>query len=151
LPRVTQTLDSAPLPSEALRETVGLVVTGSPVLQQRHLADLSARSARARRVHDHAFFVTNWRSRHRDDGIGRRPRAGRIELTAYLGGFAGPEIVTTAVDRVITSTGLARAAKDTPVPAGHDRVRAAHRRRCPRRRFARHRIRPVRGRRADDS
>jgi len=125
-PGVTQTFDSAPLLSEALRDTVGLVVTGSPAAFSSAAVltcplDPLGRGESTTR----AFYVTNYGGvrlgtvtmQHRAATQGKR----RIELTAYLGGFDGPEIATGAVDRVISSTGWTTSTfnlKDTPVPAG---------------------------------
>ena len=123
---VTQTFDSAPLLSEPLRETVGLVVTGSPsTFTSATLLTCPFDPLTRGESTTHAFYVTNYGGvrlgtvtlMHRAATQGRR----RIELTAYLGGLDGPEIVTGAVDRVIASSGWSASTfnmKDTPVPAG---------------------------------
>jgi len=106
---VFETLDTTPVLSDVIRDSVGLVMTGSPP------GDGAATTlscpldpAEAGEPTSHSFYVTNYGGTrldtvslyHRASPKGTR----RIRLTARLGGFDGPTIAQRSIERTIDVT-----------------------------------------------
>jgi hypothetical protein len=124
-PTVTQTIDTTPILSEDIRDSVGLVMTGSPAdigiatTLSCPLDPLAAGDATTR-----GFFVTEYGGVkissvtlwHRATNKGIR----RIRLTARLGAYDGPVLATASLQRQITSdrTPTVFDLGDVEVPAG---------------------------------